>query len=89
MIEAYGELVVIQHTPDDEHPSFWLSIERADPVVRASARLVDQIRAGTELLPGCGIDGDLLRIEADDRTVVYRIMEQVPDRFCYVLRWPD
>lgn len=80
----YGECVVAV-TPEG------LRIDHADPRVLISAEVVHDLRAGVILRgsPHITLNGDLLRIEAVNRTVIYRIGEKTIDRFAYVAEWPD
>ncbi len=50
--------------------------------------LLDAIRDRDPLWHPARIDGDLLKIHGENRTVIYRIMEQAPRHLAYVLRWP-
>jgi hypothetical protein len=70
-----------------------LHIDRADPRVRISGELLEQIRAGN-YHPAVTLDGDLLKIRAVNRTVIYRIGRQVDvhlegQRGTYLAEWPD
>jgi hypothetical protein len=72
-----------------------LRIVRADPRVLIAAELLDAVNgAGPRTawldLAGCATyDGDLLKIRAVNRTVIYRIGEYVPLHRAYVGEWPD
>lgn len=88
--EEVGEIHLTTHERDADHEHRWLTIEHADPVILASAIGLDFIRAQDPMWSlGARIDGDILKIHAENRTVIYRIMEQAPYRDAYVLRWPD
>jgi hypothetical protein len=89
---AYGECWITQLY--DPASGIQLRIDRADPVVRISPQLLAEIPP-----PGSGwpasFDGKVLRIEAVNRTVVYRIrdmLEPVPGAlgyWDYIGEWPD
>jgi hypothetical protein len=64
-----------------------LYIDQADPVIRASKQIIDYARTGDA--PWTSMDGDLLRIKAENRTVIYRIGEYLPEIGCYAAEWPD
>ena len=75
--------------------------ERADPRMLITADLLDQIASTGYDHPAVTLtrpfpyrkqsrhSGAVLRIEAVNQTVVYRVGEYLPDRFCYVAEWPD
>jgi hypothetical protein len=76
-------------------------VERADPRIKVSGEIMWHIARdempGIRLDPsmdvGVGVFGDvvgrLLRIEADNRTVVYRVTEQAFVADYFVAEWPD
>lgn len=64
-----------------------LRIEHADPRVMISGQLLEEI--DYDPAPGVSREGDLLRIEGVNRTVIYRIGEKVSDRYAYYAEWPD
>jgi hypothetical protein len=79
-----------------------LCLERADRRVLITPELLDAVADGQheqislrppEPIPAgyarFRYHGAVLRIEADGRTVVYRVGEYLPDRRCYVAEWPD
>lgn len=66
-----------------------IKVISADPVIQISATLLEMIREGRPWVRDAVLDGDLLRIEAVNRTLIYRIGEQVPDRYAYYAEWPD
>lgn len=65
-----------------------IRVDHADPEILISPELLDEMRAGN-LHPNVSLDGDLLRIEGTNRTVIYRIGDKVPDLFAYYAAWPD
>jgi hypothetical protein len=65
-----------------------VTIDRADPQILISAELLDMIREG-DCDPALTLDGDVLRIEAANRTVIYHIGEKRPDINGYYAEWPD
>jgi hypothetical protein len=74
-----------------------LWIERADPRVVISFQLLDTI-VRRECLPevtirpreyGFSWAGAVLRIEAANRTLVYRLTECVPRYLGWIMEWPD
>jgi hypothetical protein len=80
----------------DGHP--W--IDQADPRVPITTELLDMLAAGecvpeaTLALPGipdpdAPYTGARLRIDALNRTVIYRIGEYLPDLPGYIAEWPD
>lgn len=70
-----------------------LIIERADPKIWVSAEFLAEVECGTPARedgrPYAEIDGDLLRINADNRTVVYRLGEHHLAMDVYEAEWPD
>ncbi|MGH3217908.1 MAG: hypothetical protein ACRDPY_04120 [Streptosporangiaceae bacterium] len=68
-----------------------LLIERADSQVLVPRRIVDEVREGCRRSEGrwVSLTGDVLRIRATNRTVVYRLGKLLPDRDCYEAEWPD
>lgn len=66
----------------DGHIAYALDFEgrvkilNADPCVLLSADTVNDIVQGTPWSPWGRLDGDLLRLEADNRTVIYRLTKQ-------------
>lgn len=65
-----------------------VDIVQADPRIRVSADLLDEIRAG-ECGPCVTLNGDVLRIQGSNRQVVYRIGDKVPHLDAYEAEWPD
>lgn len=84
MMADVGECIVTEHRDGDRR---WLTFDRADPRIMVSAELLEAIAKAPG--PGVSLDGDILRIEGADRTVIYRIGEKVPDYFGYYAEWPD
>lgn len=71
-------------------------IDRADPRILISAELLNDVARnpadGVSLnwpLGNFWLTGSVLRIEAVNRTVVYRIGERVPAVNGYIAEWPD
>lgn len=65
-----------------------LRVDRADPEIVIAPEFLDEIRAGRHH-EDVHLVGDLLRIEALNRRVVYRVGEMIPDRRGYYAAWPD
>lgn len=66
--DSFGELQLTQmHEPGATR----LWIDRADPRVRVAAPILDAARSGEALFTS--VDGDLLTVKAENRTVTYRI----------------
>ena len=69
-----------------------LLVKRADPRVKIVGDLVREAqtaRPGLDDRPLAQVDGDLFRINADNRTVVYRLVEYLEDEDVYLAEWPD
>lgn len=66
-----------------------LHVDRADPQALISTVLLNQLRAGRPHHPAVSLDGDLLRIEGTNRTVIYRIGGPAPNGMSYYMAWPD
>lgn len=79
-----------------------LHIDRADPVIWVAAEIIEAIERGevpgaTLDVPACGhgdhqtctFIGAVLRLHAEDRTLVYVITGMGYQRLCYEARWPD
>jgi hypothetical protein len=89
---GYGPVILDgRHYGDVILRGWWggeVEIVRADPLTLISDVLLDEIRAGTTS-EGIELEGDVLRIRATNRTVIYRIVEHRPDLRAHVLEWPD
>ncbi|MBC6460685.1 hypothetical protein [Actinomadura sp. HBU206391] len=90
-MDDFGECVFTR----DVGPPERFTIDRADPRILVSAGVLEEIRNAQpgEFLtfdgrPRAELDGDLLKIYGDNRTVIYRIGEK-HDRLNYVAEWPD
>lgn len=68
-----------------------LTIVQADPRILISAQIVDALRADEPAYPAgwVTLDGDLLRVEGINLTVIYRIGPKAHDRFAYLAEWVD
>jgi hypothetical protein len=64
-------------------------VVQADPRVLIAGELHDLMREGRGLHRCVTLDGDLLRIRAKNRTVIYRVGEYIPERRAYFAEWPD
>ena len=90
--ETYGECWIT--LIDDPIHGSQFRIERADPVVRISPELLANIPRPPTDYPA-SYDGKVLRIEGINRTVVYRIRDElepvpgVPGLWDYIGEWPD
>ena len=65
---------------------------RADPRVKIVGDIVREAktaRPGLDRPPFAEVDGDLFRINADNRTVVYRLVEYIESEDVYLAEWPD
>jgi hypothetical protein len=78
-----GDCILTRHWEDGR-----LTVDKADPRVMVSGELLSELRDGKGA-PEIVIKGDVMRIEAANRTVIYRIGEKVPDMFAYYAEWPD
>jgi hypothetical protein len=65
-----------------------LVIDRADPRITIAEELVSEWRQGNHH-PTVSLDGDLLRVQAKNRTVIYRLVEHVPEYHAWIAEWPD
>jgi hypothetical protein len=77
---------------DDPFDGPRLCIDRADPQVVISCELLDEIakaQARDMSMPGVSLTDGVLRIEAVNRTVLYRIGEYLPSIHAYAAEWPD
>lgn len=61
---------------------------KPDPRIWVSALLLEDMRDG-RCGPSFALTGDLLRIEGVNRTVIYRVGEQVSDQYAYYAEFPD
>lgn len=78
---ADGDCVVTRLYPSG------LRIDHADPRILISTEVLEDIRRDPG--PGITLNGDLLRIEGVNRTVIYRIGEKAPDLYAHHAQWPD
>lgn len=69
------------------HEGDKVTIIRADPQILISTELLLDIAAGGSRI--ATLDGDLLKIDAANRTVIYRIGDLTHDGYCYHAEWPD
>lgn len=82
---------IISRFDDPVHGSR-LHIDHADPSVVIAAELLDDIAQGERAmgnLPGVSLRDGVLRIEAENRTVIYRIGEYHAAIHGYTAEWPD
>jgi len=79
-VSDYGDLLCSIRDGD-------VYIDRADPKICISDELLRMLRYA----PGKGVsvDGDVLRIDAANRSVVYRIGAHDDALRCYYAEWPD
>jgi hypothetical protein len=76
-------------------PGRQIRIDHADPRILISAELLDAIADKPDDtvwldLTGCSTyDGSLLKVNAVNRTVIYRIVAYVPAIHGYIGEWPD
>lgn len=61
-----------------------LRIDHADPTIRVSVDLLDQLRQGNRH-PDMRLDGDLLTITGVNRTVLYRVQPADAEQ----VNWPQ
>ena len=69
-----------------------LIIGRADPRVKITGDLIreaEHAQPGLNRPPYAELDGDLFRINGDNRTVVYRLVEYVKGEDVFLAEWPD
>jgi hypothetical protein len=85
---AYGGTCTISDRITPENGQREICIDRADPRIQIADDFLDEIRAGNHH-PDVTLDGDLLKIRAVNRTVVYRIGVYIPDRRVHTAEWPD
>lgn len=68
-----------------------LLVGRADPRVTIVGDVVRKAQSAPSRLHGppyMEMDGDLLRINGDNRTVVYRLVEYHKDKDVFLAEWP-
>ena len=87
--EEYGQCHVT--SLHDAHGSLMrLRIDRADPRVLITREMLFQMPAPDPEWPWpATFDGNVVRIRGENRTVLYRIGQYLPDRDCYEAEWPD
>lgn len=69
-----------------------LLVGRADPRVKIVGDLVREAQTRPSRFNGSPYleqDGDLLRINGDNRKVVYRLVAYLKDEDMYLAEWPD
>lgn len=96
-----GELWMERHQPDDAHLAEWITVTRADPRILISGAIMEEIVGGhiigSSITPPASERaarhetpiGSVLKVEADNRTVIYRIVDVWPRSYVYVAEWPD
>jgi hypothetical protein len=72
---------------DDPLDGTRLWIDHADPQIMVSAELLDEISRSPS--PGVSLKDGVLRIVAENRTVIYRIGEYFAAIHAYAAEWPD
>lgn len=91
-----GECIITRL--DDPVHGARLRIDHADPRILISAELLEA--AATSPVDGVSLDesactrpvnrvGAVLRVEAVNRTIVYRMVEYLPSVRGYIAEWPD
>jgi hypothetical protein len=78
---GYDGQLVATRLPDGE-----VRIDQADPRIRISTDFVDEWGRGAS--PSRFIPGDVLRIHAANRTVIYRV-DEVAENGDLLVSWPD
>jgi len=63
-------------------------VVEAAPRTLVSEEMLDQVRSGGGR-PEVTLEGDMLKVRARNRTLIYRIGEYLPERHAYVAEWPD
>jgi hypothetical protein len=81
--DSVGDCIITRHWDDGR-----LTVDQADPRVIVSVEFLEEVRRGKGA-PEITIRDDVMRIEASNRTVIYRIGEKVPDMYAYYAEWPD
>ena len=84
-----GRLCLARLLPDDlitGQPRIW--IEHADPEVEITDELMDELMTGN-LAPGVSFRGGVLRIGAENQTVIYEITGHRFAARTWTARWPD
>ena len=68
-----------------------LRIDRADPRVLITRELLKEIPPPdpSGLNGPVTYDGNIVRIQGENRTVIYRIGQYLPEENCYEAEWPD
>lgn len=100
MVGAPGQCILRREIVGVDGGNIWVThldeslvIERADPKIWVSCEFLAEIEAGmptrADGRPYAELDGDLLRINADNRTVVYRLGEHHFELDVYEAEWPD
>jgi hypothetical protein len=85
---AYGGDCTISDRIVPETSQREIHLDHADPRIQIAEDFLNEIRGGHHH-PGVALDGDLLKIRATNRTVIYRIGIYTPDRKVYTAEWPD
>jgi hypothetical protein len=85
---TYGGTCIVSDRIIPETGQREIHIDRADPRIQIADELLDEVRAGNHH-PDVTLDGDLLKVRAVNRTVIYRIGVHIPDRQGHTAEWPD
>ena len=82
--------VTVTRISDPADPGSWpdYRIDHADPSIVISAELLDHYASGNGH-PCVSLTDGVLRMEAVNRTVIYRIGEYLPAIHAYAAEWPD
>jgi hypothetical protein len=90
-----GECIVTSLPGYGEDGSIPIRIDHADPRILISGELLDHIADHPDDTRRLDVAtchtyvGAVLRIDAVNRTVIYRITEFIPAVYGYIAEWPD
>jgi hypothetical protein len=65
-----------------------LVIDKADPCILIAGTFIKRWLQGQHH-PSVSLTENVVRIKASNRTVIYRLIEYLPDRDAYIAEWPD
>lgn len=88
LTDTDGDVLITGHNWNPETGRYEsITIDRADPRAWITAEMLNMAVASE--LDFCTLNGDVLTLRADNRTVIYRIRGYHVQYDAYLMEWPD